>query len=222
MSERERLRKTGSMPGVQALLEWYGMDVSQALGCSNWIASAVTNGIAKQGVGEVFAICESPAERQFLAGFFLSPSGLGITDASPETLYFEQSTDTSHTILSVTPQFEVCDDALNTIARVDFRLSLFFRNVRAVVLVEIDGHDYHERSKEQASADRARERAIMLQNPRERLMRFTGSEVFADPMGCLDQALRFLIRICETDQAREKIPQLPAATLELEQQEAAE
>jgi hypothetical protein len=47
--------------------------------------------------------------------------------------------------------------------------------------VECDGHDFHERSKEQARRDKARDRA--LQATGYTVLRFTGSEIYADPAG---------------------------------------
>lgn len=56
--------------------------------------------------------------------------------------------------------------------------------------VECDGHNFHERTKEQASTDRERDRE--LQAAGYPVFRFTGSDIWNDPMGCARQALRFL------------------------------
>lgn len=50
------------------------------------------------------------------------------------------------------------------------------------LVIECDGHDFHERTKEQAARDRSRDRAVTLN--RRTIMRFTGSELWRDPMGC--------------------------------------
>lgn len=50
------------------------------------------------------------------------------------------------------------------------------------VAVEVDGHDFHERTKAQASHDRARDREFQRRNLK--VFRFTGSDVFRDPMAC--------------------------------------
>lgn len=49
--------------------------------------------------------------------------------------------------------------------------------------VECDGHDFHERTKEQAARDRARDRR--LQEAGYTVMRFTGSEIYRDPVKCV-------------------------------------
>lgn len=46
-------------------------------------------------------------------------------------------------------------------------------------IVEVDGHDFHERTKSQAIRDKRRDRAI--QRAGYRIMHFTGSEVYRDP-----------------------------------------
>lgn len=57
------------------------------------------------------------------------------------------------------------------------------------VIVECDGHDFHERTKEQAAHDRQRDREMQrLGFP---VLRYTGSEIYRDPMRCAISALEF-------------------------------
>ena len=49
------------------------------------------------------------------------------------------------------------------------------------MLIECDGHDFHERTKEQAASDKRRDRA--LQTVGYPVLRFTGSEIHKDPVG---------------------------------------
>jgi very-short-patch-repair endonuclease len=53
------------------------------------------------------------------------------------------------------------------------------------LVIECDGHDYHERTKEQARADKRRDR--WFQTREISVLRFTGSEIWADPLNCADQ-----------------------------------
>lgn len=53
---------------------------------------------------------------------------------------------------------------------------------KANIVIELDGHDFHERTKEQASRDKARDR-WMAANGFE-VLRFTGSEVWRNPFKC--------------------------------------
>lgn len=50
------------------------------------------------------------------------------------------------------------------------------------VVVECDGHDFHERTKEQAASDKKRDRDIQAAG--YQVLRFTGSEIFARPYEC--------------------------------------
>jgi very-short-patch-repair endonuclease len=54
-----------------------------------------------------------------------------------------------------------------------------------VLLVECDGHNFHERTKEQAAKDRSKDRAATLAG--YDCFRFTGSEIWRDPWGCAEQ-----------------------------------
>jgi len=54
------------------------------------------------------------------------------------------------------------------------------RSVFAVI--ECDGHDYHERTKEQAASDKARDRYMQAKGCLA--LRYTGAEIWADPIAC--------------------------------------
>ena len=56
------------------------------------------------------------------------------------------------------------------------------------VAIEVDGHNFHERTKEQAALDRSRDRGLTLAG--WSVLRFTGSEVWHDPESCAMQVLR--------------------------------
>lgn len=53
------------------------------------------------------------------------------------------------------------------------------------LVIECDGHDFHERTKEQARSDKRRDR--WFQTHGISVLRFAGSEIWADPLGCVDQ-----------------------------------
>jgi very-short-patch-repair endonuclease len=80
--------------------------------------------------------------------------------------------------------------------RADFALrrTLPFKKNRAIIspilIVECDGHDYHERTKEQAQRDKARDREMLGMGLR--VIRFTGSEVFRDYWRCATEVLTTL------------------------------
>lgn len=60
------------------------------------------------------------------------------------------------------------------------------------VVIECDGHDFHERTKEQAMRDRSRDRAIQdLGYP---VLRFTGAEIWRDPWSIAGEVDRFMTK----------------------------
>jgi Protein of unknown function (DUF559) len=63
-----------------------------------------------------------------------------------------------------------------------YRADLAFVGKHTRLIVEADGHDFHERTKAQARHDKSRDRA--LQAAGWRVMRFTGSEIYADANRC--------------------------------------
>lgn len=66
--------------------------------------------------------------------------------------------------------------------RVDFVLEAY----GVEIIIEVDGHEFHEKTKEQAAHDKKRDR-YMTQHGHT-VLRFTGSEVWANPFKCAEQA----------------------------------
>ncbi len=62
------------------------------------------------------------------------------------------------------------------------------------VAIELDGHEFHEKTKTQAAYDKQRERAILHAGVEKELviLRFTGSEVFRNCNACLQEIVRFI------------------------------
>lgn len=61
------------------------------------------------------------------------------------------------------------------------------------VIVECDGHDFHERTKEQAAKDRSRDRDAQMAG--FHILRFTGSELWRDPWGCAEKVCEWAFRV---------------------------
>lgn len=137
--------------------------------------------------------CESPIETLFLAALchpmtaneyderlevIRPPSGL-IANAYPPPMPG----------IYVYPQITIGD------YRVDFLLySVGYPKMESLI-VELDGHDFHERTKEQARRDKSRDRALVSQG--YRVVRFTGSEIFADALEAAREAISVLKRLDE-------------------------
>jgi very-short-patch-repair endonuclease len=117
---------------------------------------------------ELEPLCESPIEVLFGASFLVTTYLLGIrvfvaTEGKPippgaDVLMFPQKSVGQY--------------------RADFLLSC--PSSGKDVVVECDGHDFHERTKEQAARDRSRDRA--MQRDGFIVMRFTGSELYKSPI----------------------------------------
>lgn len=60
------------------------------------------------------------------------------------------------------------------------------------MVVECDGHDFHEKTKQQARRDKQRDR--FLQSRGFKVLRFTGSEIWEDPDKCADEIISELAR----------------------------
>ena len=89
----------------------------------------------------------------------------------------------------IIPQFEI-----EGIGRVDFLITrTAFQRHR--VAIECDGHDFHERTKEQARRDRERDR--LLQERGIHILRFTGSEIYKSPSACAQKVWNFFSAIDE-------------------------
>lgn len=55
------------------------------------------------------------------------------------------------------------------------------------IAVEVDGHDFHERTKAQAQHDKSRDR--IFQQLGYLVFRYTGSEVWSDPINCAKEVI---------------------------------
>lgn len=60
------------------------------------------------------------------------------------------------------------------------------------MIVECDGHDFHEKTKEQVRRDKQRDR--FFQSKGFKVLRYSGSEIWADPEGCADEILEELAK----------------------------
>jgi very-short-patch-repair endonuclease len=91
-------------------------------------------------------------------------------------------------VLTLRPQYELGH------YRIDFLVT--FEDIEtggvARLAVECDGHDYHERTKEQGARDRARDRYLQSQDIP--IFRFTGTEIWHDAVACAREAVADLER----------------------------
>lgn len=90
-------------------------------------------------------------------------------------------------LLTLQPQAKIGD------MRVDFLCTVVDRaGALHKLVVECDGHDFHERTKDQAARDRSRDRT--LQEMGHTVFRFTGSEIFNAPLKCACQVFDWALK----------------------------
>jgi len=61
---------------------------------------------------------------------------------------------------------------------------------RVKIAIELDGHEFHEKTKDQVRNDKVRERAIVQQGVT--VLRFSGSEIVRNARGCVEEVEKFL------------------------------
>lgn len=193
----------GQFPGPETQIAWeLGVEPATA---RRALEIAVQWKHLKTGSG-MFRRCESPIERLLLMGFMMSASGCRLTwnddqdmalvrleDVSPEE-------DPSFLLSAQDPvssleemdwgDYEGDDERANDppFARIDFVLTPYNGLGPWKLAIEADGHEFHERTKQQAAADRERDRRLVRCG--YTIIRFTGSEIHADPCGCAHEIIR--------------------------------
>lgn len=124
---------------------------------------------------EFYEYCESPIEQIFLFAFSI----FNVRNKPLCVLY---------------PQEEItCKDGTNF--RADFLLCISevlvahgFEPINDVkLIIECDGHEFHERTKEQVARDNNRD--LALKNEGYEVIHFSGSQIYNDPIGCVEKAM---------------------------------
>jgi very-short-patch-repair endonuclease len=129
--------------------------------------------------------CESPIEELFAAALVLHGNGAKVLGVDLMLLGSDFSREHR---ASPFPGTDVYVQAQLGAYRVDFLFDdLSDDGKRRFTIVELDGHDWHERTKEQASRDKKRDRALVTAG--YRILRFTGSETFSAPGECLNEVI---------------------------------
>lgn len=128
---------------------------------------------------DLSGVCSSPIEVLFGASFMVICLILGVRT---EIVKDGNSPSTGFQVF-VYPQHKIGP------YRADFYLHCPSAKKQHVV-VECDGHEFHERTKEQAAHDRSRDRWMVAQG--YTVLRFTGSELHAAPIHRAFEALKLI------------------------------
>ena len=156
-------------------------------------------------LSEAIALCESPIEARFLLSLVcactMNDLSISILDEENDAIFTTSGIE-GDTVLYVMPQAVIRD------YRVDFALELYFNdpfhmmaamfgkpppnNTPEVVIeklvVECDGHAFHEKTALQAKRDKSRDRDLLADG--HPVMRFTGSEIYRAPLMCATQVVQ--------------------------------
>jgi len=123
---------------------------------------------------------ESPIEERMLAALALH------CEDREMRISLRKRLPTCWPVLEVHPQYQLDD------LRLDFLVLLRCNSDAVMMVVECDGHEFHERTKEQAERDRCRDREIQsLDVP---IFRFTGTEIHRDGDACAREIVEELVR----------------------------
>lgn len=134
--------------------------------------------------------CESPIEKRMLIGLIMC--GFGYY-SHPNEVVEKEEWEAEKTHAVILPQWKHAKLKY----RVDFMVSLWVPGepVRPRFIIECDGHDFHERTKEQAARDRKRDRDFAIAGVP--FLRFTGSEIVRSLSDCMDQVETFGCNLIE-------------------------
>lgn len=138
---------------------------------------------------EALAAAESPIEGAFLEAL-LEPDSAFWQEGEPVLVGAREPYDWPPAGVPRDPAtFIVAPQHKIGFYRVDLACAYTLTGKRCVV--ECDGHDFHERTPEQAERDKSRDVHLLCAGwP---VMRFTGRQLKKDPRVCRDQVVKFLV-----------------------------
>ena len=146
-------------------------------------------GRIEQVFGRIPHNCESPIEVGLLKGFI----GLWLFDRSIKFDGLDGSPLETEWSARVYTQHQVGRYRVDFAIRVE--ASTAGKQLSAWIAVECDGHEFHEKTREQAARDKARDREITAAS--YRILRFTGSEIYRDCVGCARQAINLAANLVD-------------------------
>jgi hypothetical protein len=95
-------------------------------------------------------------------------------------------------LLDVTPQCEIKDG--ENVYYADFCINCIDTEIRETVheiVIECDGHEFHQKTKEQVRYDNERETRMKILG--YDVLRFSGSQIFNNPIKCANDILDFAL-----------------------------
>lgn len=134
--------------------------------------------------------CESPIERAFLEAVLardwdLPELGL-FSNVRRAAAQCPQIRSWKGTLVAPRPRTYLLTQVVVEVGQATYRLdaAVLVNGGLGRIAIELDGHDFHERTKEQARRDRSRDRALTIAG--WCVLRFTGSEIYRGAWECVD------------------------------------
>lgn len=70
-------------------------------------------------------------------------------------------------------------------------------NIERPLVIECDGYDFHQKTKEQVIRDNERELALKFAG--FDVIRFSGSQIYRNPLKCVDDAYKYIQKLIKED-----------------------
>lgn len=147
--------------------------------------------------------CNSPIETLFYLAFFIYDQEYCRTTGKINTDYSHFGY-TLKSFLGLDKQYEINVDGKKYIS--DFgvtlidvkctydengKLNIIDNSKDLRILIECDGHEFHQKTKKQVEYDN--ERQLALQTAGYEVIRFSGSQIYKDPLGCAEKAYEYIV-----------------------------
>lgn len=212
----EPLRQARQQPPMHWMLrKGKNGDVESRLAALSWQAQKVGTDDIRDAISEFILDCESPIEKQMAVALFFAQWPVNSYTCSYSPVRY--GTDFP-CLMGKTwdhNSVEIPESLWETVIiapqqvignyRADL-LVLFvdrFYDQRSPIIkavVECDGHDFHERTKEQAARDKKRDREMQAMG--YHVFRFTGSEIFNNADKCAADVVSHLTSLRKLSEAR--------------------
>lgn len=139
---------------------------------------------ARSNVVALSRLAKSPIEARFLAAFW---------DA--DSLYSKTAWDDGIEIAfapleCATGRIDIQSQAPVGPYLADFRIDVTILGGRQSFVVELDGHDFHEKTREQVAHDKKRDRFFIVQGLPA--LRFSGSEIWNNAPACAAEVVGYI------------------------------
>jgi len=149
--------------------------------------------LLREQLDEVFQDCQSPIEKALLAKLYLAGDywyinwrggvslcrNISKTDYSINDFMHDPRSDMS---VGIMPQAKIAGYTVDIMINAVFQPS---SKNQLKIVIECDGHDFHEKTKEQASKDKKRDRD--LQKLGFMVFRYSGSDIYRNIDVCVEE-----------------------------------